>query len=69
MTVAYLTLFLIIRTFLTIYLAEVNGKIVKSMIEIKFGSFVKNIMKLVIFAIPGSFINSFLEFIRKRLTI
>lgn len=67
-TLFSLTGFLILRTFLSIYIAGINGKIVKSIIDAKFESFMKNIMKLVILAVPGSFINSYLEFLRKKLS-
>ncbi len=70
-----LSFFLVIRTFLSIYIAEVflqinkvNGKIVKSIIDVTFSGFLKNIMKLVLLAVPGSFLNSYLEYLRKKLT-
>ena len=68
LTLANLTGFLILRTFLSIYIAGVTGKIVKSIIDVKYESFMKNIIKLLILAVPGSFINSFLEFLRKKLS-
>lgn len=39
-----LTLFLVFRTFLSIYLAGVNGLIVKAIIEMDFGLFVRRVL-------------------------
>lgn len=43
MDLALLTLFLVFRTFLSIYLADVNGKIVKAIIEMNFMKFVSRV--------------------------
>ena len=40
---ALLTVFLVLRTFLSIYIAAVNGKIVKAIIERDFGMFVRRV--------------------------
>jgi ATP-binding cassette subfamily D (ALD) protein 3 len=71
-----LTLFLVLRTFLSIYLAGVNGRIVKAIIEMDFMLFVKRvhtmfmqIINLTLIAVPASFVNSFLDFLNKRLAI
>ena len=41
----------------------------KSIIDVSYASFMKNILKLVLLAVPGSFLNSYIEFLRKKLTI
>ena len=41
---ALLTVFLVLRTFLSIYIAAVNGKIVKSIIQRDFGLFVRRVL-------------------------
>lgn len=64
-----LTIFLILRTFLSIYLAGVNGKIVKAIIELDLMLFLKRIINLGLLAIPASFVNSMLDFLNKRLAI
>lgn len=66
---AQMTCFLIIRTFLSIYIASINGKIVKSLIEVEFWPFVDKIVNLGLIAIPASFINSYLEYLNKRLAL
>ena len=76
-----LTIFLVVRTFLSIYIANVNGRIVKSIINANYGDFVKKVKKikrkfvficfqiinLGILAIPSSFVNSYLDYLVKRL--
>jgi ATP-binding cassette subfamily D (ALD) protein 3 len=41
---ALLTVFLVLRTFLTIYISTVNGKIVKAIIQKDLGLFIKRVM-------------------------
>lgn len=64
-----LTIFLILRTFLTIYLSTVNGKIVKAIIQKDFNLFIRRIINLGLVAFPASFVNSFLDFLNKRLAL
>lgn len=64
-----MTVFLILRTFLSIYIAGLNGKIVKSIIEKSKGIFIQRVFYLGLIAIPASFVNSFLDFLNKRLAI
>jgi ATP-binding cassette subfamily D (ALD) protein 3 len=44
MDLALLTIFLIIRTFLSIYLASVNGRIVKAIVEKNLSLFIQRVM-------------------------
>lgn len=64
-----LTVFLILRTFLSIYIAGLNGMIVKSIIEKNKSIFFQRVFYLGLIAIPASFVNSFLDFLNKRLAI
>lgn len=64
-----LTLFLVFRTFLSIYLADVNGMIVKAIIGMDFFKFINRVLTLAMIAVPASFVNSYLEFTTKRLAI
>ncbi len=68
LTLTNLSVFLILRTFLSIYIAGISGKIVKCIIDLDYASFMKNLSKLVLLAIPGSFINSYIEFLRKKIS-
>ena len=67
--IIYLSLALYLRTILSIYLAEVKGKLVKGIIQQNFQLFTKGILYLGICSIPGSFINSSLTFLNKRLAL
>lgn len=69
MDICLLTVFLVLRTFLSIYIAGINGKIVKSIIERNKGLFIQRVFALGFIAIPASFVNSFLDFLNKRLAI
>jgi hypothetical protein len=40
---AQLTLFLVARTFLSIYISSINGRIVKAIIALDYGQFVKKV--------------------------
>jgi ATP-binding cassette subfamily D (ALD) protein 3 len=64
-----LTVFLVFRTFLSIYIASVNGRIVKAIIDLKLSDFIKRIINLGMIAIPSSFVNSYLDFLNKSLAI
>ncbi len=64
-----LTVFLVLRTFLSIYIAGLNGKIVKAIIERNKPVFIQRVFYLGLIAVPASFVNSFLDFLNKRLAI
>jgi len=64
-----LTIFLVIRTYLSIFISNINGKIVKAIIKKNYPLFVKRITSLAIIAIPASFVNSYLDFLNKRLAL
>lgn len=59
------TVFLVIRTILSIYISTVNGQIVKSVVNYDFPSFLKKLVSLLVLALPASFINSYLDYINK----
>ena len=58
-----------LRTFLSIYIADLNGKIVKSIIQKNKSIFIQRVFYLGLIAVPASFVNSFLDFLNKRLAI
>ncbi len=58
-----------LRTFLSIYIASVNGQIVKAIIKRNLGNFLKKIMTLGMVAVPASFVNSYLDYLNKSLAI
>jgi len=64
-----LAFFLVVRTILSIRIADVNGTIVKAIVRRKFWTFVMRIMTLGSIAIPASFVNSWLAFYTNRLAL
>ena len=64
-----LTAFLYLRTWLSIYLATVKGRIVKGIIKLDLNVFLKGLFNLALCAFPGSFINSCMTFFNKSLAI
>jgi hypothetical protein len=57
-----LTLLLVARTQLSIWLADVNGKVVKAIVERDFSKFSYRILNLFMFALPSSAVNSGLDY-------
>ena len=64
-----LTLMLALRTQMSIWLAEVNGKVVKAIVERNFKKFVYHIAYLGLFAIPSSAVNSGMDYFSKLLSV
>mmetsp|Transcript_45257 Transcript_45257/g.33035 ORF Transcript_45257/g.33035 Transcript_45257/m.33035 type:complete len:93 (+) Transcript_45257:353-631(+) len=54
---------------MSIWLAEVNGGIVKSIVSRNLSEFIKRIFGLMLFAIPSSAVNSGLEYFSKMLAL
>jgi len=64
-----LSVLLITRTYLSLWLADVNGKIVKAIVNRSLSEFLKRVLILVLFAIPSSTVNSLLEYLGKLLAL
>lgn len=60
---------LLIRTFLSIYIAHIDGAIVKSLVQRNPYEFVRSIATFLSVAIPASFINSFIRFAESKLAL
>jgi ATP-binding cassette subfamily D (ALD) protein 3 len=58
---------LILRTFLSIHIASINGSFVRSIVDRNLRAFSLKILRLVIIAIPASVLNSYLEYLRKSI--
>lgn len=69
LNMAGLTVALILRTFLSIYLATINGGIVKAIVNRKLQDFIQSIVQLGLFSIPASTVNSAMDYFNKNLTL
>ncbi len=60
---------LVVRTYLSIWLADVNGHIVKAIVGLDFNMFLRRVFALMLFAIPSSTVNSAMDYFSKLLAI
>ena len=60
---------LCIRTFLTIYLAAINGGVVKAIVKRNFAMFARRCIFLMCYSLPSSMVNSSLEYLNKKLSV
>ena len=58
---------LVVRTYLSIWLADVNGHIVKAIVGLDFNMFLRRVFALMLFAIPSSTVNSAMDYFSKLL--
>lgn len=58
---------LVLRTILSIVIASVNGSLVKSIMSRDLKEFIMKILKMCVIAIPASFINSYINYLKKAI--
>lgn len=63
------TTFLFLRTFLSIYVANLEGAIVKYIVRKEPQNFIKQLMKWFGVAIPATFINSMIRYLESRIAV
>ncbi|KAB0791533.1 hypothetical protein PPYR_03333 [Photinus pyralis] len=63
------TLFLFLRTFLSIYVANLEGAIVKYIVRNEPRNFIMQILKWFAIAIPATFINSTIKYLESRIAL
>ena len=63
------TLALVVRTFLSIQVANLDGKIVKTIVDKNKLQFVKRIAQWLLLAIPATYTNSMIRFLESKLAI
>ncbi|KAG8905151.1 hypothetical protein FRC01_008451, partial [Tulasnella sp. 417] len=61
--------FLVFRTVLSLYVADLDGKIVSSLVRAQTIPFLWNILRWLLVAIPATYTNSMLGFIQNKLAI
>ena len=57
------------RTFLSIYVAQLDGYIVKSIVERNLRRFIWNLVNFMLVALPATFINSLIKFFESKLAL
>ncbi|XP_017785188.1 PREDICTED: ATP-binding cassette sub-family D member 2 [Nicrophorus vespilloides] len=63
------TTFLFLRTFLSIYVANLEGAIVKYIVRKEPKNFIKQLLKWFAVAIPATFINSMIKYLESRIAL
>ncbi|KAK0062489.1 ATP-binding cassette sub-family D member 2 [Biomphalaria pfeifferi] len=63
------TISLIIRTFLSIYVAQLDGSIVQTIVQRNVTRFVVQLAKWIFLAVPATFINSLIRFLESKLAL
>jgi ATP-binding cassette subfamily D (ALD) protein 3 len=66
-SILLLSVLLFLRTYLSIYISEVNGSIVKAIVSRNIFKFIRQIIVLGLYSLPSAFVNSSLDYLNKLL--
>lgn len=66
---AILTIMLLVRTYLSVQLADVNGMVVHGIIKVDKSVFLRGLLAIASYAIPSSFVNSLIEYLNAQLAL
>lgn len=64
-----LNIALVLRTVMSINISTIQGNIVQAIIKAQFPEFIQRICKLAMYSMPASFVNSYLEFLNKKIAL
>ncbi len=57
------------RSFLSVYIATLDGKIVKSIVERQLNTFLKHVINFIMIAIPATIVNSLIRYLESKLAL
>ncbi|KAJ9091085.1 hypothetical protein QFC19_009259 [Naganishia cerealis] len=63
------TLFLVLRTLLSLYVADLDGRIVSSLVRSNTSLFALNILKWLLISVPACYCNAMLDYLQSKLAL
>lgn len=61
--------FLVSRTMMSIYVAQLDGRIVKSIVDRQLSTFIALLVRWMVVAVPATYINSMIQYLEAKLAI
>ena len=60
---------LVARTFLSVYVAQLDGVVIKTIVQKNVRKFVLHLIKWIVLAVPATFINSMIRYLENRIAL